>query len=316
MNTLRVTDGSWLRQFALVIAMGSLFSIIAIVDGIAGAVADAGPHGASNNQYVKAFVKKAHSSPKARAERGSGQRAKGVSLQRIQYRLVPDCRVARLSDTAGGQRTTCTYASLACTYRVPPVDEILYRLESRPAKGAGGWRLVRTMCGLDDAPPGVPAPAVPTMGQIQTAFKQLPFSKPRVSIQPAGNVTLVNLPTYYRATWPDDNGLQPGEVSQPVKLLSWSVEFKIAPRSYTFHYGDGSSSGAVTDAGGVYPDGAIKHTYAKAQRAAQVSVDSQLTGQYRVNGGEWVDINAVADLQDEPVTTLEVQEAKARLVSH
>ena len=46
-----------------------------------------------------------------------------------------------------------------------------------------------------------------------------------------------------------------------------------------------------------------------------MSVDSQLTGQYRVNGGDWVDINAVADLQNEPVTTLEVQEAKARLVS-
>ncbi|GAA4717529.1 hypothetical protein GCM10025782_13270 [Pedococcus ginsenosidimutans] len=202
----------------------------------------------------------------------------------------------------------------ACSYRTPPSDEILFWVQSRRA--GGEWTTIRTMCGLDNAPPGVPAPAVPTMGQIQTAFKQLPFSKPRVSIQPADNVTLVNLPTYYRATWPDDNGLQPGEVSQPVKLLSWSVEFKIAPRSYTFRYGDGSSSGAVTDAGGVYPDGAIKHTYAKAQRAAQVSVDSQLTGQYRVNGGEWVDINTVADLQDEPVTTLEVQEAKARLVSH
>ena len=99
-----------------------------------------------------------------------------------------------------------------------------------------------------------------------------------------------------------------------MKLLSWSVEFKIAPRSYEFHYGDGSSSGPVTDAGGVYPDGAIRHTYARPTESARVTVDSRLTGQYRVNGGPWTAINAVADLQDEPATTLQVREAKARLV--
>ena len=239
-----------------------------------------------------------------------------VSAKEFEYRIVPACAPKRISDTAGGDATNCSYAMTACSYRTPPSDEILFWVQSRRTGDAkAAWTTIRTMCGLDDAPPGVPAPAVPTLGQIQTAFKQLPFSKPRVSIQPAGNVTLVNLPTYYRATWPDDNGLQPGEISKPVQLLSWSVEFKIAPRSYKFHYGDGSTSGAVTDAGGVYPDGAIKHTYSRAQHAAQVRVDSQLTGQYRVNGGEWVDINTVADLQDEPVTTLEVQEAKARLVN-
>ena len=131
-----------------------------------------------------------------------------------------------------------------------------------------------------------------------------------------GNVTLVNLPTYYEATWPDDTGLQPGEISQPVQLLSWSVEFKISSRSYTFRYGDGTSSGKVEDAGGGYPDGAIKHTYGKPIEAAKVTVDSQLTGQFRVNGGTWIDIDTIADLQDEPVTTLAVKESKARLYSN
>ncbi|MGA8980453.1 MAG: hypothetical protein WB473_15195, partial [Pedococcus sp.] len=114
---------------------------------------------------------------------------------------------------------------------------------------------------------------------------------------------------------PNDSGLQPGEVSKPIKLLSWTVEFKIAPRSYEFHYGDGASSGPVTDAGGVYPDGKIRHTYTLSMDAAKVTVDSKLTGQYRVNGGAWTDINAVADLQNEPVTTVQVREAEARLVS-
>ena len=232
------------------------------------------------------------------------------------FRVVPGCKPARISDTAGGDATNCSYAMTACSFRNPPSDEVLYWVQSRPRANPGAaWTTVSTMCGLDEVPPGVPAPpAIPTLGQIQTAFKQLPFSTPRVSIQPAGNVTLVNLPTYYRATWPDDAGLQPGEVSKAVKLLSWSVEFKIAPRSYEFHYGDGSSSGPVTDAGGVYPDGKIRHTYTATNEAAPVTVDSKLTGQYRVNGGEWTDINAVADLQNEPVTTLQVREAQARLV--
>ncbi|KQZ88775.1 hypothetical protein ASD62_05100 [Phycicoccus sp. Root563] len=234
------------------------------------------------------------------------------------YKVVLACRPARISDTAGGEETNCSYAMTACSFRNPPSDDVLYWVQSRPRSNPdAAWTTVNTLCGLDALPPGVPAPpAIPTMGQIQTAFRQLPFSKPRVAIQPAGNVTLVNLPTYFRATWPGDAGLQPGEVSAPVKLLSWSVEFKIAPRSYEFHYGDGSSSGQVTDAGGVYPDGKIRHTYTSTDRAAKVTVDSQLTGQYRVNGGPWTPINAVADLQNEPVTTLQVREAEARLVDH
>ena len=172
-------------------------------------------------------------------------------------------------------------------------------------------------CGTQSAPAAAPPPPpVPTLAQIQQAFKRLPFSKPTVRIEPRGNVTLVNLPTYYEATWPDDTGLQPGEISQPVQLLSWSVEFKISSRSYTFRYGDGTSSGKVEDAGGGYPDGAIKHTYGKPIEAAKVTVDSQLTGQFRVNGGTWIDIDTIADLQDEPVTTLAVKESKARLYSN
>ena len=245
--------------------------------------------------------------------------AEAVSSGASRYvtQVVLACRPARISDTVEGEATNCSYAMTACSFRNPPSDEVLYWVQTRPrATPSAAWTTVGTLCGLDAVPPGVPAPpAVPTMGQIQTAFRQLPFSKPRVAIQPAGNVTLVNLPTYFRATWPNDSGLQPGEISAPVQLLSWTVEFKIAPRSYEFHYGDGASSGPVTDAGGVYPDGKIRHTYASANRGAKVTVDSQLSGQYRVNGGAWTDINAVADLQDEPVTTVQVREAQARLVS-
>jgi hypothetical protein len=213
--------------------------------------------------------------------------------------------------------SNCSYALLACQYRNPPSDKPLYFLW-RKAKVPpdSPWTLVGDMCGVESAPPEAVPPPVPTLGQIQEAFRRLPFSKPTVQIEPRGNVTLVNLPTFYEATWPGDAGLQPGEVSQPVQLLSWSVEFKISSRSYTFHFGDGTTSGPLEDAGGGYPDGSVRHTYSAPVAAARVRVDSRLSGQFRVNGGEWVDINAVADLQDEPVTTLQVREARARLYAN
>nr|WP_257908275.1 hypothetical protein [Janibacter limosus] len=65
-----------------------------------------------------------------------------------------------------------------------------------------------------------PPPPVPTIAQIRSAFLELPFAKPSVSMQPVGNKTLVGLPTYYQADWPDTDDLQPGDISDSVKLLS------------------------------------------------------------------------------------------------
>lgn len=105
------------------------------------------------------------------------------------------------------------------------------------------------------------------MDEIVLALRELPFAKPTENVQPEGDVTLVNLPTYFEAQWPTGT-LGPGDVSKKVQLLSWAVEFRINPASYNYSFGD---------------------------------------------GGSWVDLDGVADLQDEPVTTLQVREAKARL---
>jgi hypothetical protein len=236
----------------------------------------------------------------------------------MQRRLTLACGYRRVADISGSEDAgSCTDALTACQFRTPPSPGPLYLLWQRPTKPANQpWQYTGEYCGTDAAPPGVAKPPpVPSMGDIQRAFRALPFSKPTVSIQPVGNVTLVNLPTYFQATWPGDAGLEPGDISHPVQLLSWSVEFRVAAHTYDFHYGDGTSSGPVTDAGGVYPDGAIRHTFTRPVPNAQVSVDATLTGQFRANGGAWVDVDTVANLQNEPVTALEVKEARARLVS-
>ncbi|WP_084349225.1 hypothetical protein [Janibacter limosus] len=160
-----------------------------------------------------------------------------------------------------------------------------------------------------------PPPPVPTIAQIRSAFLELPFAKPSVSMQPVGNKTLVGLPTYYQADWPDTDDLQPGDVSTPEKLLSWTIQFKITAKDYRYTYGDGSTSGWTSDTGGIYPDGGIRHTYTTTGTRS-VKVDARLVGQYRVNGGAWQDLGATADLQDEPVTQLQVAGTRTRLVNN
>lgn len=210
--------------------------------------------------------------------------------------------------------TGCSFALQACASAGNP-DGILYYVWQRPARSDGPWLYAGSTCSRAALPPDAPPPpAVPSLAQIQRAFRELPFAKPGVHVQPEGNVTLVNLPTFYEARWPEV-GLSPGEVSEPVQLLSWRVEFEVAARSYDFDFGDGSRSGASVDAGGTYPNGGIRHTYARP-RSAPVRVDAMVTGRWRANGGGWQDIDAVADLQDEPVTTVQVREARARLYAN
>ncbi len=227
--------------------------------------------------------------------------------------------------------TQCSSARAGCIvesgtpnyYGVPTITHV--------SVNGGGWEYAGLSCGSPDSVtiPGagrggggdaaaprtvrIEAPPVPSFADIQQAFRELPFSMPSPSIEPAGGRTLTNLPTYYSVTWPDDGHLEPGEVSEPIRLLSWSVEFKVEAKDYRYVYGDGSSSGWTTSTGGTYPDGEITHDYEETGEVP-VRVDARLTGRYRVNGGEWLDVETVADLQDEPVTTLQVLGTRTRLV--
>lgn len=218
----------------------------------------------------------------------------------------------------------CQAAQTACTtagggYNSAPAQVTWVRVDGGP------WQYATVSCGPPTAVE-VPetneggaveveleAPPVPTLGQIQREFRSLPFAKPGVKIQPKGQRTAKNLETFYAADWPEDDGLGPGDISEPTKLLSWTIEFKVAAQDYRYNYGDGKTSGWTASTGGTYPDGDVTHTYSETGDV-EVKVDARLTGQYRVNGGEWQDIQTVADLQDEPSFTLQVRGTKTGLV--
>lgn len=233
---------------------------------------------------------------------------------RYEYLTALACSSGQLTpaDATGGV-SNCTFSDTGCSYETPPSDVRMYYYYRRPISG-GPWELIGDNCNPAQIPAGAPAPPpTPTIGQIRQAFLALPFAKPTVNIQPEGDVTLVNLPTYFEAQWPEGR-LGPGDISPKVQLLSWSIEFKIDPAEYDFDFGDGTSSGPTSDPGGPHPEGQIRHTYTRPNPAVPVKVDATLTGSYRVNGGpNWIPLSGVADLQDEPVVTLQVREAKARL---
>ncbi|MFC7488311.1 hypothetical protein ACOCJ7_09570 [Knoellia sp. CPCC 206453] len=268
----------------------------------------------SANTAAKCVPIKPKDRPRGRSNDG-GKKPEPVVFKPdpYEYAYTYSCPGGNAGNLVPGQITgeSCEQATAACAEEgdgAQPELRVYRRLRT-----GGPWEFTGVSCGPRDLPPGAqPPPAIPTQGQIIEAFRSLPFAKPTVNIQPEGDVTLVNLPTYFEAQWPS-RGLGPGDISPKVQLLSWSIEFRIDPAAYNYDFGDGASSGRTNDLGGPYPEGKIQHSYEEPSEAA-VKVDAELTGSYRVNGGaNWIPLGGVADLQDEPVVTLQIREAKARL---
>lgn len=168
------------------------------------------------------------------------------------------------------------------------------------------WDRVGLTC-FPDLIPGR-APQL-TMGHILQAFHDTPFSTAYASIQPVNLRTLVNLPTYFAATYPTA-GYQPGEIDATT-ILGFRVEIRPTATSYTYHFGDGTTLGPTEDPGGPYPEGTIRHTYQRTD-TYPVRVDTTYSGQFRVNGGQWIDIPDTVTIQG-TTSQLQVLEAVTRL---
>ena len=187
-------------------------------------------------------------------------------------------------------------------------------LWSRPIDGAGNpigpWVRTGQSCNVPAAAVAAAAARpVLTLAAIRQAFREVQFAKPIVRIQPEGNVTLVNLPTYYRVQWPDQ-GVQPQEVAT-VQLLGRSVRIRPLGRSFVYDFGDGRHAGPTDDAGGTYPDGGVRHTYDQPG-AAGVSVEATYGGEFSVDDGPWQQVGDTVQIAGPP-TGLQVREARARL---
>ena len=182
----------------------------------------------------------------------------------------------------------------------------------QPMPGAAGrWASVGFTC-FPALVPG--ARNTLTMAMIREAFHDTDFTVPTVNIQPEGDLTLVNLPTFFEAKFPE-SGFGPGEIDEvdPARMLGHRVEVRPVLKSITYHLG-GQTVGPTTSMGGPYPNGDVRATYSSAG-THEVRADIVYTGQFRVGGSEWFDIPGEVDLTGTPVT-LTVAEAKSRLVTY
>ncbi|WP_140743200.1 hypothetical protein [Pedococcus bigeumensis] len=211
----------------------------------------------------------------------------------------------------------CTAAALYCAGNTAeqglgPSVRLFRRAIAPTGRATGPWVQYGITCFPEDAPGARPTV---TMAMVIAAFHDTAFAKPTLEVQPKGNVTLVTLPTYFETRWPRA-GFEPGEIDQvdPARTAGFRVEIRPKAKTITYAYGDGTSSGPTTSLGGPYPEGDITKAYPRTGDFT-VRADATYTGQFRVNGGEWIDIPGDVTIQGTP-EALHVKTAKARLVTH
>ncbi len=142
--------------------------------------------------------------------------------------------------------------------------------------------------------------------------RHTPWAKTQVTTQPAGNVTLIGLDTYYQVNW-STAGYQPGEVDT-VDLLGYAVQIRPKLDHFTYVFGDGETFGPTTYLGGVYPTGTITHRYLTAGVNSS-RVDTTFGADFRIDGGAWAPIPDTVTVPG-PATAVTVRTATARLVNH
>ncbi|GAB3493587.1 hypothetical protein [Flexivirga lutea] len=188
-----------------------------------------------------------------------------------------------------------------------PLKTVFRRLTE--PKGKDGWHNVGETC-WPKLVPGVKSKPELTVAMIRSEFIRTPFVRPKATMEPVGNRTLVNLPNYFTADF-SGAGYGPDEV-RTVTLLGHQVRIKPVLKSNTFHFGEGASLGPTESRGGGYPDGDVRHTYAQ-RGTVNASVTTVYGGQFSVDGGPFTDLPGTATITG-PAQPIQVLEATGRLV--
>jgi hypothetical protein len=276
--------------------------------GLAGRLHDDGVRVSANRVHPGLNrAARSRSSSALKTRRPSG----GVA--RVQRTAVPACpgnNPNRPVALDGACRLALT-ACVAMQRGTQPLQWIWERRIGPRGDVLSPWVLVGEACQMPPITMTGPlvVRAILTRAMIQRAFREVDFAQPSVRIQPVGNQTLVNFETFYRVAWPRA-GVAPQEVAT-VTLLGRSVRIRPSVRSFTYYFGDGSSLGPTSDAGGTYPTGGVRHTYSSAG-SVPVVVRALYTGDFSVDGGAWEPVDESVTITGPP-TGLRVREATNRL---
>ena len=171
---------------------------------------------------------------------------KVVRVVSYQYDIPAACAENK---PGAANQVSCPRSVEACVpveNAVGPLVTVWRRLVLPDGK-YGDWEQVGETCWPNLVPNAKQRPEL-TVAMIKAAFSQTPFVKPQVTMQPVGNKTLVNLPTYFAVDF-SGPGYGPDKV-RTVTLLGHQVRIKPVLKSNTFHFGDGSSLGPTLSRGG------------------------------------------------------------------
>lgn len=215
------------------------------------------------------------------------QQAAGTT---IRYRVAPMC--IEMQD-----QPVCINA-VECS---SPPNTFKYHVFRSEDSGAT-WQEVASVClGEDDAD----SLQVITEMRIIREFRHIAWPEADLVIQPPDGRTLVNLKTNFYTTT-----TQPK--IQSVTIFGSVVEIEATPASYTWHFGDGSTASG-TEPGDKYPNLEVTHTYVKADVTVRPSVDVTYSGSWRIDGGDWHDIDETLTVEGSRVE-LQVLTATPHLV--
>lgn len=157
---------------------------------------------------------------------------------------------------------------------------------------------------------GPSARPLPSTEQIHTAFAELTWPAPELSIQPPGGRTLVNFETIFSTDL-----IEP--VTQTVTLLGHEITITATPVSYTWHAGDGTTW-TTEDPGAPWTRGANAaelnhHVYGDAHETFSAYAEVTYEGRYRIGNRSEQAIPGTHTVTG-PTTGIEVGEATPVLV--
>jgi hypothetical protein len=149
---------------------------------------------------------------------------------------------------------------------------------------------------------GTPAVNLVLLRTFRDRVKLLAAS---LEIQPSNGRTLVNLDTIFYTE-------NRSRTVTGIDILGRSVDLRLEAVAYRWSFGDGAAT-TTAGPGRPYPHKDVSHRYS-APGVVAPRVDVTYTGEYRVDGGRWLDVPGDATVTG-PAVLLTVVEARSELVA-
>ena len=165
------------------------------------------------------------------------------------------------------------------------------------AANPGDW-----MC-TEPAPPSS-SPGSVTPGRVEEAVRRIGLPALVTHVQPTTR-TLVNVDTIVYAT--------PAAFDDTVTLLGETVRIHAVPTTYTWHFGDGTTT-TTTDPGAPWPHNTVTHRYQRVDDAVPITLTVGYHVSYSTDGTPWEDLEQPIYATG-PATTVAVDEAHAILTT-